>query len=165
MSMEVNDWVVHPQHGVGRVIKLEMRQFGLGAAQRYYEIALQKGTIWVPVDGPRNGLRKLTAKGELGKYRGLLRSRPTPLATDHRQRQLALAERWKESSFAARCEMVRDLAAHRWQKPLNESSSAMFRTASEVLCAEWAAAEGLTLLEATREVEALLLEGRNAYKP
>ncbi len=164
MSIEVNDWVVHPQHGVGRVVKLETRHFGTVAAQRYFEIALQKGTIWVPADGPRNGLRKLTAKGELGRYRGLLRSRPTPLSPDHRQRQLALAERWKESSFQARCEIVRDLAAHRWNKPLNESSSAMLRNASEVLCAEWAAAEGLSVPEATREVEALLQEGREAYK-
>jgi hypothetical protein len=31
------------------------------------------------------------------------------------------------------------------------------------LCAEWAAAEGLSLAEAACEVEALLLEGRETY--
>ncbi len=165
MAIEVNDWVVHPQHGVGRVVKMEVKGFGTGPAQRYYEVALGKGTIWVPVDGARSGLRKLTPKDDLGKYRGLLRGRPTPLATDHRLLQIALAERWKESSFQARCEIVRDLTAHRWHKPLNENSSAMLRTAHEVLCAEWAVAEGLSLSEATSEVEALLLEGRKAYKP
>jgi RNA polymerase-interacting CarD/CdnL/TRCF family regulator len=164
MSIEVNDWVVHPQCGVGRVVKLEVREFDPGIAQRYYVIAIAKGTMWVPVDGPPSGLRRLTAKGELGKYRGILRSRPTPLAMDSRQRQIALAVRLKEGSFQARCEVVRDLTAHRWHKSLNESGSVLLRNVHEVLCAEWAAAEGLSFNEATQEVEALLLEGRRAYE-
>lgn len=164
MLIKVNDWVVHPQHGVGRVVRLEMREFGPGTKRRYYEIAIPTGTIWVPVEGPVSGLRKLTSKSDLGKYRGLLRSRPTPLASDHRQRQIALVERLKESSFQSRCEVVRDLTAHSWQKPLNESSGVLLRSARHVLCAEWAAAEGLSLADATQEIEALLLEGRKTYE-
>jgi RNA polymerase-interacting CarD/CdnL/TRCF family regulator len=164
MPIAVHDWVVHPQHGVGRVVKLETRQFGPGNAQRYYEVAIPTGTIWVPVEGHPGGLRKLTAKRDLAKYRGLLKSRPAPLAPDHRQRQLALLERLKVSSFAARCEVVRDLTAHGWHKPLNEASGVLLRNAHHVLCAEWAAAEGLSLVEASQEVEALLLEGKNTYK-
>ena len=164
MSILIDDWVVHPQCGVGRVVKMETRQFGPGTEKRYYVIDIPKGTVWVPVDGHPSGLRKLTAKAELAKYRGILRSRPTPLAADHRQRQLSLAERLKESSFKARCEVVRDLTAHSWHKPLNESSGTLLRAAHGVLCAEWAAAEGLTLNEATQEVETLLLEGRKTYE-
>jgi hypothetical protein len=33
-----------------------------------------------------------------------------------------------------------------------------------MLSAEWAAAEGLSLVDATLEVEALLLEGRKTYE-
>ncbi len=164
MEYRVNDLVVHPQHGVGRVVKLETRQFGPGTKQRYYEISIPTGTIWVPVEGPPNGLRRLTSKGELGRYRGLLRSRPTPLASDHRQRQLALVERLRESSLQARCEVVRDLTAHSWNKPLNESSGTLLRNARQVLCAEWAAAEGLSLAEAAHEIEALLVEGRKLHE-
>jgi RNA polymerase-interacting CarD/CdnL/TRCF family regulator len=132
--------------------------------QQYYEIAISTGTVWVPVEGPAGGLRRLTVKGDLDRYRDLLRGRPTPLAADHKERQIALVERIKESSFQARCEFVRDLTAHGWDKPLNESSSNLLRSARLVLCAEWAAAEGLSPGEATREVEALLLEGRQAFK-
>ena len=163
MRFRANDWLVHPQLGVGRVVKLEMRQFGPGTRQQYYEIAIPTGTVWVPVEGTASGLRKLTAKGDVSRYRGVLRGRPTPLAADHKQRQIALVERLKESSFQARCEMVRDLTAHSWDKPLNESSGTLLRSARHVLCVEWAAAEGLSLAEATREVEALLLEGREAF--
>jgi RNA polymerase-interacting CarD/CdnL/TRCF family regulator len=118
----------------------------------------------VPVDGPSNGLRKLTSRNELPRYRGVLRSRPTPLVGDYRERQLSLSERWKQSSFRARCELVRDLTASSWQKPLTESSGVLLRIAHDVLCEEWAAAEGLSLMDATQEVEALLLACRKAFE-
>jgi RNA polymerase-interacting CarD/CdnL/TRCF family regulator len=164
MSFEVDDLVVHLQHGVGRVVKLEMRQFAPGTAQLYYEIDIQKGTIWVPVDGPTDRLRELTPKGELAHYRGLLKSRPTSLAKDHRRRQIELAERLKQGSFQARCEVVRDLTALSWNKPLAESSGILLRNARGVLCEEWAATEGKSLIKAAREVDALLSEGRRTYK-
>jgi len=163
MAIKVNEWAVHPQHGVGRVVKLETRQFDPGPKRLYYQFAIATGTVWVPVQGRPAGLRKVTAKGDLSRYRGLLRGRPTPLVADHRQRQIALVERLRESSFQARCEVVRDLTAHGWQRPLNESSSVLLRRARHALCAEWAAAEGLSLDDATLEVEALLLEGRKTF--
>lgn len=164
MSFAVDDRVVHPQHGVGRVVKLESRRFGAGTAQLYYEIALAKGTIWVPVDHHERGLRPLTSKDELGRYRGLLRSRPAPLAADHRQRQLEVSERLRAGTFRARCEVVRDLSAHGWQKPLCQSSAILLRMAVDALDEEWAAADGLSLSEATRQVQALLLECKQAFQ-
>ena len=164
MAIEVNDWAVHPHHGVGRVVKLESRQFGPGPKRLYYQIAIDTGTVWVPVDGPPGGLRELTARDDLARYRDLLRSRPTPLVRDHRQRLIALAERLKDSSFQARCEVVRDLTAHSWERPLNESIGTLLRSARQGLCAEWAAVEGLSLVEATLEIETLLLEGRTTYE-
>jgi RNA polymerase-interacting CarD/CdnL/TRCF family regulator len=164
MAIKVNEWAVHPQHGVGRVVKLETRQFNPGPKRRYYQFAIATGTVWVPVEGLPSGLRKVTAKGDLARYRSVLKSRPAPLAADHRQRQIALADRSKESSFQARCEVVRDLSAFSWHRPLNESSSVLLRRARQMLSAEWAAAEGLSLVDATLEVEALLLEGRKTYE-
>lgn len=163
MPMKVNDWVVHPQHGVGRVVNVEARQFGSAAKQAYYEIAIPTGTLWVPADGSVRGLRRLTAKGELDRYRRLLRSRPSPLTQDHRERHLVLLERLREGSFRARCEVLRDLRAHSWHKPLNEKSGSLLRSAHHEVCTEWAAADGLSLAEATHEVEALLQKGKETY--
>jgi len=163
MRFRANDWLVHPQHGVGRVINVETRQFGRGTEEEYYEIAIPTGTVWVPVEDHPTGLRKLTAKADLTKYRNVLRGRPMPLDADPKQRRLDLAERSRESSFQARCEVVRDLTAHGWDKPLNESSGNLLRNARLVLCAEWAAAEGLSLADAACEIEALLREGKEAY--
>jgi RNA polymerase-interacting CarD/CdnL/TRCF family regulator len=164
MAIKVNDLVVHPRHGVGRVVKMEARRFDAGPERQYYQFAIPTGTVWVPVEGTPSGLRQLTAKGDLNRYRDLLRSRPTPLIADYRQCQMALAERLKKSSFKARCELVRDLTAHSWYKALNESSGAILRSTRQALCMEWAAAEGVSLDEATHEVMALLNEGRRTYE-
>ena len=163
MRFRSKDWLVHPQYGVGRVAMLEIKQVGQGKRQEYYEIAISTGTVWVPVEGHPSGLRKLTPKGELGRHRVLLRSRPTPLAADHKQRHTSLVERLKESTLQAMCEVVRDLTAFRWSKSLNESSSMMLRNTRHFLCSEWAAVEGLSIAEATHEIDALLLEGKALF--
>lgn len=162
-SIGTDEWVVHPQHGVGRVVRLEERRFGAGPRQLYYEIAIHGGTVWVPVSGGPRGLRRLTARRELPRYRSVLKSRPSPLADDHRDRQADLLKRLKACTFRARCEVVRDLSGARWHKPLSEGTLLLLRTTLQEVCAEWAAAAGVTLVEATEEVDALLLEGRRAH--
>lgn len=164
MAFKVDDWVVHPKHGVGRVVKIENRQFGSGTAQPYYEISLPNGTVWVPVEASSCGLRKLTAKDDLARYRNVLKSRPATLNADHRQRQIELTDRLRQGSLQARCEVVRDLSALGWYKPLGEGNAALLRVAHQVLYQEWAMADGVSLSEATHEVEALLQEGKSMYK-
>ena len=163
MRFGPSDWLVHPQHGIGRVVKLERRQFGEERPQEYYEIAITSGTVWVPVERPGHGLRKVIARTELHKYRVLLKAQPRPVASDIKERKLAISERLREGSFRSRCELVRDLTAHGWGKPLNESTGTALRSIRQALCLEWAAAEGVSLEVATREVDELLLQGKAAF--
>jgi RNA polymerase-interacting CarD/CdnL/TRCF family regulator len=165
MTFAVDDRVVHPQHGVGRVVRLASRRFDAGTPRLYYEIALVKGTIWVPVADSLSGLRRLTGSHELARCRSLLRGRPSRLAEDHRQRQLEVTHRLKAGTLRVRCEVVRDLTAHGWGKPLCQSSAALLHTASEALNEEWAAAEGTSVHDAAREIAGLLLEGRRVFEP
>ena len=164
MTFVGNDRVVHPLHGVGTVVRLVTRRFEAGAGRQYYEIVLSKGaTIWVPVDGDEGGLRRLIARGELERYRSLLSGRPSALATDHKQRQIEVAARLKPGTLRARCEVVRDLTAHSWKKPLCQSSAALLRKAQQALEEEWSVVADQPLHEVTRQIQALLLEGRRAY--
>lgn len=163
MTFEVSDRVVHPLHGVGTVVRLVTRQFDAGTKRPYYEIALNKGTIWVPADSDAGGLRRLAAKTELARYRSLLSSRPEPLAADHRQREQEVSARLKVGTLRARCEVIRDLTAYAWHKPLCQSSAALLRRAQEALDEEWAAATDLPVHEVSRQVQALLLEGRRTF--
>jgi RNA polymerase-interacting CarD/CdnL/TRCF family regulator len=164
MEFKINDPVVHPQHGVGQIVKLEIRQFGSGPKRLYYEISIPNGSVWVPVDGSSCELRKLTPKGDLAKYRKILKSRPIPLAANYRERQVELADRMKIGSFQSRCEIVRDLTAYGWDKPLGEGIATILRSTHQKLDEEWALSEKVSLTGATREIQSLLLEGKQLYK-
>ncbi len=162
MLFKAGDWVVHPLHGVGRVVKVERKNFGSSPAQLYYEIAISQGTLWVMAEAPQ-GLRGLTARADLPRYRAVLQSRPTPLNTDYHQRRGELRERLRAGTFQEQCEVVRDLTAHSWQKRLSEPDATLLRTARDCLCREWSEAEAVTMAEASLEVEELLLAGRKKH--
>ncbi len=165
MPFQVDDRVVHPAHGVGRVVGLVTKHFSGPEARLYYEVAHPRSTVWVPVEADAaSELRPLTSRDELGRYRGVLRSRPVSLTPDHRQRRFDLLSRLKAGLFQNLCEVVRDLTARGWLKPLSEMDSITLRKTRDDLCTEWAAADGGSILQAVEEVNALLLEGRQAHQ-
>lgn len=170
MMFNIGDQVVHPQHGVGQVVKLEDRQFGSGVTRRYYEVSIKGAgsTLWVPLDPPSFGLRKLAEHRDINDCRKVLSSRPTPLTDDARSRQSNLAERLKEGTIRVQCEVVRDLYAFGEHKSLYGTIAGFFRQTQNVLCEEWAIVEGITLPEAVQEVTSLLEKSRqtvNKTKP
>ena len=157
MTFKIGDRVVHPQYGVGQVVKLDEREFEPGVMRRYYEISIPGGsTVWVPVDLATSGLRKLTARSEITRCRQILSSHPSPLTEDARLRQSDLSIRLKQGTIAAHCEVVRDLAAHGAHKPISGTIAAFLQSTQNVLCQEWAIVEGITLAEAVAEVGILL---------
>ena len=158
---KVGERVVHPQYGVGHVVKLDEREFEPGMTRRYYEISIPGGsTVWVPVDLATSGLRKLTARSEIIRCRQILSAPPSPLTEDARLRQSDLSIRLKQGTIAAQCEVVRDLSAHGAHKPISGTIAGFLQSAQNVLCQEWAIVEGITLAEAAAEVEGLLEKGR-----
>lgn len=163
MIFKVEDWVVHPRHGVGQIIEIEDLQFDSRPSRTYYRISIDNGTMWVGVGDLSSGLRNVVTKDDLTMCREVLKSRPAELTADHRQRQSELADRLREGAFQSRCELVRDLSALGWKRPLNEATSAISRVACQVLYQEWAMADGVSLREATREVDRLLKEGKSMY--
>lgn len=160
INLEIGDRVVHPQYGVGRVVKLDEREFEPGVMRRYYEISLPGTTLWVPLDLPTFGLRKLTVSSEIERCREILRALPSPLTEDARMRQPDLTARLKQGTIHAHCEVVRDLTAYGMHKPLSGSIASFLRVTQDVLCQEWAAVEGITLSEANHEINCLLEKSR-----
>ena len=157
MRFKVGDSVVHPSHGVGRIVGLEVQKFMAAEGQLFYEITTSKSTVWVPVDaGPGGGLRRLSSKQELAHCRRLLQKSPAVLEPDHRKRQLELAARLRGGSFQTLCEVVRDLTARGRIKSLNEADSAALRRARAAMLQEWAASSGISTAEAAAEVDSLL---------
>jgi RNA polymerase-interacting CarD/CdnL/TRCF family regulator len=164
MTLKVGDAVVHPVYGVGQIVRLAQRQFTGSEVRQYFEISTEKTTVWVPVETwEAIGLRRLTAKADLAGYRHVLKSRPLVLDKAHSRRRLELVERLKQGSFQALCETVRDLTARGWHKPLAGADAGLLRKTHEMLCQEWAAADGANLAQATQEINTMLLEAKRAY--
>lgn len=154
---QVGEVIVHPSHGVGRVVQLAEKQFSEATASLYYELALAKGTLWVQAESAEAArLRPVTPKAELARYRSVLQSTPEPLHKDHRQRNLELTARLRPGSFLGLCEVVRDLTARGRHKPLNDYDAAALHRVQERLYNEWAAAAGVSVAEATGEIMTLL---------
>ncbi len=157
MQLKVGDSVVHPVYGIGHVVKIEEKQFSEIGALLYYCVTLPKSTVWIPVEAQATiGLRLVTAKSDLDYYRDLLKGRPVPLHEDCKQRHLELANRLNQGSFQVMCEIVRDLTAWGWQKPLGRTDIVTLKKAEESLYQEWATAKGVSLAEAIEEVKSLL---------
>ena len=165
MPFKINDQVVYPAFGVGRVVALVTKSFFEAESQLYYEVSGGRSTVWVQVDeGSARGLRRLTRGDELAHYREVVCGQPVTLNQDHRQRQVDLKGQLKLGTMQSLCEIVRDLSARSWLKPLTETDSLALRRGREALSEEWAAAEGVPLPQATAELSALLLEGRHTYQ-
>lgn len=162
MMFNIGERVVHPQHGVGEVVNLEERTFESGVTRRYYEVSIPNAgsTLWVPVDPPSYGLRRLAQRSEIKLCRQVLVSRPVFFTDDARTRQANLTERLKRGTIREQCEVVRDLHAFGEHKSLYGSMAGFFRQTQNVLCEEWSIVEGVTLMEAVQEVTELLEKSR-----
>jgi RNA polymerase-interacting CarD/CdnL/TRCF family regulator len=164
MQFKVGDRVVHPIYGIGHIANVEEKEFPERERCLYYQVALAKRTLWIPVEVQESvGLRLVTAKSDLDQYRQVLRSRPAPLEKNHHHRHLDLASRLKQNSFQIMCEVVRDLTAWGWRKSLGPTDTATLQKTRRNLHQEWAMAAGVSTTEAIKEINALLLATQHAF--
>ena len=165
MEFKPGDDVVHPNYGVGHIVRLEERELAASGLRWYYVLAIGTATVWVPLqaDGATT-LRAVTCRQDLEQYRTVLSGQPLLLDRDFKKRSLDLIERLTHSSFQVLCEIVRDLTAFGWHRPIGETDATLLKKVRDNLWQEWAAATGLPLSEAVLEVNALLLAGEHAYK-
>jgi RNA polymerase-interacting CarD/CdnL/TRCF family regulator len=133
----IGERVVHPHHGVGTVTNLVDKRFESDSSRRYYEISIADGTLWVPVDEPGLGLRGLSLKSELDKCGRILQSSPSAIELDFRRLREEFGKRLKDGTIVAQCEVVRDVTALGWKKPLVGAMADLRRMALSVLCQEW----------------------------
>jgi len=164
MPFKVGDLVVHPAYGIGHIANVEEKQFSEQGTHLYYKVALAKRSIWIPVETQEaSGIRLITPESDLGQYRNVLKSRPAPLDKNHHHRHLELANRLKKNSFQVMCEVVRDLTAWGWRKPLGPTDMATLQKTRRSLYQEWAMAAGVSTPEAIKEIDSLLLVTQHAF--
>ena len=160
MQLKIGDLVVHPAFGMGHIVELEEKQFYQEGLHPYYKITRHKQSMWVRVEAQ---LRPVTPRSELAHYRDVLKSPPVPLNTNQQQRQWDLVSRLKQGSFQGVCEVMRDLTAWGWQKPLDQADTTTLQKTRDSLSEEWATAAGISPTEASQEIDSWLLTTRSAY--
>ena len=165
MEFRSGDNVVHPSYGVGSIVRLEERQLAEANVRQYYVLAFGRTTVWLPVNaaGPST-LRPVTAPRDLDHYRTLLKSRPVELDRDYKKRRLDITAQLAHGSFQDVCEIVRDLTALGWQRPLAGVDASLLSRVRQSLCQEWAVSTHQPLPDAIHEVTSLLHAGEQTYK-
>lgn len=161
MPFKIGDLVVLPIYGIGQIREIEEKSFSEQKARLYYKVALSKNSVWIPVEAHEvSGLRPVTIKSELDHYRNLLKSPAVSLEKNHYRRHRELVSRLKKGSFQIICEVVRDLTARGWRKPLGQSDTSLLQKTRQSLCLEWATAAGISPTEANKEIDSLLMAAR-----
>ncbi len=163
MPFKIGARVVHPHHGVGTITSLANKQFEPGVSRPYYEISIGDGTLWVPVDDPGLGLRKLTSKNQLDHCAEVLQSVPSSLNIGPRELRDHFSRHLRDGTIVAQCEVVRDVTALGWRKPLAGSMAEFRHMALTVLCQEWAAAGEISLAQATQAISTYLGTGKRLH--
>lgn len=165
MSFQIDQRVVYPSFGLGRITGRVTKCFFDSDMQDFYEVVGEYSTVWVQVsEAAARGLRRLTQKAELPHFRTVLRGQPAKMNPDARQRHRAMSARLKRGTMQDLCEIVRDLSAYGWQASLSEYDLVGLNKSRHWLCLEWAAADGVSLAQATTEVNDLLREARHIHQ-
>lgn len=161
MQFKIGDLVVLPVYGIGHIRAIEEKRVSEQGARLYYKVVLTKSSVWIPVEAHEvSGLRPVTIKSELDHYRNLLQSPPIPLEKNHHRRHRDLVSRLKKGTFQIICEVVRDLTARGWRKPLGQADTTLLQKTRQKLYQEWATAAGISTTEAIKEIDSLLLTAR-----
>jgi RNA polymerase-interacting CarD/CdnL/TRCF family regulator len=157
MNFNEGDRVVHKNFGVGIVISIEGMNLSGNGPHLFYRVDFLRTTVWVPVGNqPEDGLRPITPKSHLDRYRALLKSSPASLNNDFRKRHSELEQRMDRGTFRGLCEVIRDLKALSTEKPLNYYERTLFKQSRDALVSEWSITSGLSQSETVAEINGCL---------
>jgi RNA polymerase-interacting CarD/CdnL/TRCF family regulator len=157
MNFQEGDRVVHKNFGVGIVTSIEGMNLSGNRPHLFYRVDFIRTTVWVPVGNqPEGGLRPITPKSHLDRYRALLKSSPVSLNGNFRKRQGELEKRMDRGTFRGLCEVIRDLKALSDEKPLNYYERTLFKQSREALVSEWSITSGLSHSETMGEIDGCL---------
>jgi len=161
MNFKKGDRVVHKKFGLGTVVSIECMNLSGNGQRLFYRVDFFKTTVWVPVvNPPEGGLRSITPKSHLNRYRALLKSSPVSLDGDFNQRRSELVKRMDMGTFQGLCEVIRDLNGLNAEKPLNQFEKKLLKLTREALVIEWSLTSGVSQSETLEEIDGCLEHGK-----
>lgn len=152
---DVGDVLVHPHHGVGRVLSNRKRKLATGE-RNYLEIEFidRALTIMLPCEYTATvGLRSPASRAEALRVAAVLQAQPGVLPGNWTAREKHYRERLKGASMLELAAVVRDLAGRAADTDLTIRERELHDRTRRQLTAELAHALGLTVAQAAAHID------------
>ena len=164
LFFKINELIVYPAHGVGKVVKIEEQEIA-GAKLELYIIDFEKEKLRLKVPtnkAAQKGMRRLADKGLIEQAMRVLKGRARIKRTMWSRRAQEYEAKINSGDLFAVAEVVRDLYRSERQPEQSYSERQLFEQALERMAREVAAVKKIDDDIAVKELEDFL--SKNAYK-
>jgi RNA polymerase-interacting CarD/CdnL/TRCF family regulator len=158
MGFSIGDRVIHPKFGPGQITGEEHREL-VGGFKHYYVIKVlgTGATAYIPIRKMEElGVRLIMSWGKVAQVLSTLRSVPSALSNDYRERQAGVQEKLGTCLPIPVAQAVRDLTWRRQCKRLTQKDKALLSRGRELLANEMALATDGEIADAQALIDAAL---------
>ncbi len=158
LAFEVNDFVVYPTHGVGRIVSVEKQEIsGMHLELFVVEFDKDKMVLRVPIaKAEGSGMRKLSSPQKMTTALSALKGRARVKRTMWSRRAQEYEAKINSGDPVSIAEVVRDLYRSTNQPEQSYSERQIYEAALERLARELAAVEKIEEEEAAGRLEGML---------
>lgn len=163
-AYDLGDWVVHRNHGIGKIESIERKRLG-GQENVYCKIQTPDSMIWLPIKKANsNWLRPVAAPAKIKQAQEVLKSAPQPLPDNLNGRKSWINKVNSNDKPEVIAELLRDLRAFKKEKKtLAQAEEAALRHFTDCFVAEWAVSMDITMDEASQKFEKLIEIGHQNH--
>ena len=157
-DFQINDFVVYPSHGVGRIVDEEIQNVA-GFELKMYVLTFDKDkmTLKVPKDKiGSTGMRKLSSPNTIGKALQVIGGKAKVKRAMWSRRAQDYEQKINSGELILIAEVVRDLHRNDEQREQSYSERQLYEAALERLTREIAAVDGVEERKAQEKVDKVL---------
>lgn len=156
----INDTIVHPTHGIGRIVDIKHEELVEGFEHFYViEVPEKHMLIHIPIRKMEKvGIRPTMSSSEFPLVLEALRSQPDTLSDDYKTRQKEIRLRLSEGQPVGIAEVVRDLTWHEKRTGLTKADSDLLSKGLTMLADEIAVIQNIDTADATDLITQTLAE-------
>ncbi len=109
-KLEEGDWIVHKQHGVGRVEAIEAKSIG-GEETKYFRVKVSSGVYWLPIAKAPDYIRAVSTRYRIRMVLKSIRDLPKDLPDNYKARNQYVEDKLAGAEIQLKGELLRDLHA------------------------------------------------------
>ncbi len=158
VDFQINDFVVYPSHGVGRIVDEEIQNVA-GFELKMYVLTFDKDKMTLKVPKGKiasTGMRKLSSANTIGKALQVISGKAKVKRAMWSRRAQDYEQKINSGELILIAEVVRDLHRNDEQREQSYSERQLYEAALERLTREIAAVDGVEEKTAQKKVDKVL---------